>query len=37
MAWTLELTGDARTDLEKAGTTAAQRILKFLYGRIRLL
>ena len=37
MAWNVELSPSARKDLEKIGTAEAQRILKFLYERVRLL
>ncbi len=37
MAWNIEFTPEARKDLDKVGTPDAQRILKFLYQRVRLL
>ena len=37
MAWTLELTKQAKADLDQVGATAAQPILKFLYERVRML
>ena len=37
MAWTLEITKNARVGLEKAGTVEARRILRFLYERVRML
>lgn len=37
MAWNIELSPAARKDLAKIGTADAQRILKFLYQRVRLM
>ena len=37
MAWNIELSPEARKNLEKIGTAEAQRILKFLHQRVRLM
>ncbi|MBQ4566736.1 MAG: type II toxin-antitoxin system RelE/ParE family toxin [Desulfovibrio sp.] len=37
MTWNIEISPDARKDLAKIGTAEAQRILKFLYHRVRLM
>ena len=37
MAWNIELSLAAKKDLSKIGTAEAQRILKFLYQRVRLM
>ena len=36
MAWNIEITPEAQKNLKKLGTQEAQRILKFLYDRLRL-